>query len=620
MSLEDSGFSIGDAVRLVLPQGTLPGLEDELGDIRELFEDENFLWLHPPLSPADLFAVCAYIIQSSGLMGFFDPNPAGKLVFDPGERICVFLSDQTREDCEEFGQAWRDDEDAYPHPKIVEMWEELVANWRLPIRAYAYQAFHARQAVPGPCPNWWSIVLALLISADEASSEPLGAFSDPQRAKAWDLEQVRVRQYTRGENSNGPDDSHTQNGLSKGIKGEASYTSIADPMILSVQPKLRVSQLGSTLRNLSHNLAASGPVGSVRSSLKVMMDQPKHEDDEGLDILLVPMPYELNANDFEAMHINSPHKHSWGNFRLKQSWLPIKSKKLNNNQKKNEIDSTKLDSFLSYIQGLVENASKDVGFVNAIIFPELALTYDVFELMVLHIKTNFPKIEFIVAGSSDNCFDESGNFLLTAIWDKNPIVGGEDILYITSQGKHHRWKLDSTQIRYYGLTSILHPGRMWWEDFSIGQRELAFYQFRQGSVFCALICEDLARSEPVHELLRSVAPNIVFALLMDGPQIIPRWPARYASALADDPGSSVLTFTSFALVKRANETSGWKPSRSIALWKDESGVQKEIEIEKGAGAVLLSLTGAPRTDRSIDNRVRSNKYSWGFGSMKSIYP
>ena len=45
-------------------------------------------------------------------------------------------------------------------------------------------------------------------------------------------------------------------------------------------------------------------------------------------------------------------------------------------------------------------------------------------------------------------------------------------------------------------------------------------------------------------MLRAVGPNLIIALLADGPQIASRWPGRYAAAFADDPGSSVLTLTS----------------------------------------------------------------------------
>jgi hypothetical protein len=69
-----------------------------------------------------------------------------------------------------------------------------------------------------------------------------------------------------------------------------------------------------------------------------------------------------------------------------------------------------------------------------------------------------------------------------------------------------------------------------------------------------LICEDLARQDPAAELVRAVGPNLLVALLMDGPQLANRWPARYAAVLAEDPGTSILTLTSLGMVERSRPT------------------------------------------------------------------
>lgn len=66
-----------------------------------------------------------------------------------------------------------------------------------------------------------------------------------------------------------------------------------------------------------------------------------------------------------------------------------------------------------------------------------------------------------------------------------------------------------------------------------------------------LVCEDLARQDPAADLIRAVGPNLLIALLMDGPQLSGRWPARYASVLAEDPGTSVLTLTSLGMAERS---------------------------------------------------------------------
>ena len=60
-----------------------------------------------------------------------------------------------------------------------------------------------------------------------------------------------------------------------------------------------------------------------------------------------------------------------------------------------------------------------------------------------------------------------------------------------------------------------------------------------------------AEPEPAAELIRAVGPNLLIALLMDGPQLSNRWPARYAAVLAEDPGTSVLTLTSLGMAERS---------------------------------------------------------------------
>jgi hypothetical protein len=67
----------------------------------------------------------------------------------------------------------------------------------------------------------------------------------------------------------------------------------------------------------------------------------------------------------------------------------------------------------------------------------------------------------------------------------------------------------------------------------------------------ALVCDDLAQNDDVAELIRSVGPTCVLTALLDGPQLNSRWASRYASVLADDPGSAVMTLTSYGMVQRS---------------------------------------------------------------------
>ena len=62
--------------------------------------------------------------------------------------------------------------------------------------------------------------------------------------------------------------------------------------------------------------------------------------------------------------------------------------------------------------------------------------------------------------------------------------------------------------------------------------------------------KDLAQIDEAAHVMRSVGPTIVIIPLLDGPQLSSGWAARYASVLADDPGSAVLTLTSYGMACR----------------------------------------------------------------------
>lgn len=116
-----------------------------------------------------------------------------------------------------------------------------------------------------------------------------------------------------------------------------------------------------------------------------------------------------------------------------------------------------------------------------------------------------------------------------------------------------------------------------------------------------LICEDLARADPAMPVLRAVGPNLVVALLMDGPQLDSRWPARYATVLADDPGSSVLTITCAGMVDRSNYMQA-NPRRSVGLWRHANGHMQELFLPKQHYGLLLTLRSVEEEQFSLDHR------------------
>ena len=76
-----------------------------------------------------------------------------------------------------------------------------------------------------------------------------------------------------------------------------------------------------------------------------------------------------------------------------------------------------------------------------------------------------------------------------------------------------------SQIENYALGSALDANWGWWERIDILSRSLDMFVVRGVSTITTLICEDLARNDPCQELVRGVGPNLVVALLMDGPQL-----------------------------------------------------------------------------------------------------
>jgi hypothetical protein len=169
------------------------------------------------------------------------------------------------------------------------------------------------------------------------------------------------------------------------------------------------------------------------------------------------------------------------------------------------------------------------------------------------------------------------------------------------QRKHHRWSLDEAQIYQYHLGGVLHPHVRWWESMEVPRRAIELVEVAELTL-AALVCEDLAQNDDVAELIRSVGPTCVVTLLLDGPQLDSRWAARYASVLADDPGSAVMTLTSYGMVQRSRPR-GRAASSVIALWKDPSTGVHEIPLDPGAQAVLLTICMDRATRRSADGRI-----------------
>src|SRR5262245_10337426 len=180
------------------------------------------------------------------------------------------------------------------------------------------------------------------------------------------------------------------------------------------------------------------------------------------------------------------------------------------------------------------------------------------------------------------------------------------------QNKHHRWSLDESQTSQYHLAGALLPHVQWWEAMEVPPRSLQFLSVGEEITIVSLVCQDLAVTDEIAGVIRDVGPTVVFTVLLDGPQLASRWAARYASVFADDPGSVVLTLTSFGMAQRSRPPRR-EASPIVALLKDADQGLREIPLEPGAQAVLLTACGSRAVRRTADGRrpVDSGTHYYG---------
>jgi hypothetical protein len=269
------------------------------------------------------------------------------------------------------------------------------------------------------------------------------------------------------------------------------------------------------------------------------------------------------------------------------------------------VPSEKLD--LELVSRVIVAARDEVDSVDVVVLPEGAV--DESEIDELEALLDRHEVSTLVTGvrqRSPKPAQLPGNWLHLGVsprLESRAALGlstGEQWFHLR-QNKHHRWSLDETQIYQYHLGGSLHPRIRWWEAIEVPRSAIQFVELWRGIAIVFLVCEDLAQSDEVAELLRSVGPTFIYTPLLDGPQLSNRWAARYASVLADDPGSTVGTLTSYGMVQRCRPH-GRDASPVVGLWKDSVRGLREISLEPGAQAVLLTACSNRTTRRSADGR------------------
>ncbi len=363
-----------------------------------------------------------------------------------------------------------------------------------------------------------------------------------------------------------------------------------------VLPKFHTPQTGITIRSLSHYLAL---VDCAEVTPRWII--PTTGIDGGnFNFLLIPYPWTVSRSQFSMVKAGTdrlgtmnPDRHGFFDFAPSDD-----------------------DAIIGQIAQLVETAKNSYGPIHGLILPELALTTS----LSRRIKDEFcHRGMFIISGvhGDPDEHGQSSNYVSISIPEEfYPLDPENSNVIHEKQFKHHRWQLDYGQIHQYGIGCSLDSSVKWWESFPVGNRDLLFITLNKHLTICVLICEDLAKQDPVASLIRSVGPNLVISLLMDSAQISQRWPGRYAMVLADDPGSSVLTFTSAGMVSLVKMADQSKASRSIALWKDakhSSAIPIEPECLTGPFGILLSV------NRTLKNEYTADGRQDNFGASTVVY-
>ena len=308
---------------------------------------------------------------------------------------------------------------------------------------------------------------------------------------------------------------------------------------------------------------------------------------EHVHMLLLPWPLRVRESDFRAVEgsVQRLEKEPYGFFEFAPS---------------EGLDLDLLDRTLLA-------AAEEVESVDCVIFPESAV--DESEIADLEALLEYHGVIYLQAGVREHP-TQPGRVRgqLDAHRGQPGLEKGgplqrslDEPWFHIRQNKHHRWSLDEGQILQYHLGGALHPQIRWWEAMDVPRMALQFVQVGEEVTIVSLVCEDLAQNDDVAAVIRNVGPTIVSTALLDGPQLPSRWAARYASVLADDPGSAVLTLTSFGMAQRS-QSARHEPSPVIALMKDSERGMSEIPLKPGSHGVLLTLSGERAIRRSADGR------------------
>ncbi|AFL89341.1 hypothetical protein Terro_3111 [Terriglobus roseus DSM 18391] len=516
-----------------------------------------------PFWPPDVFCLCAAILQNSG---------AYSRVLEDNEKMLLGEdSDARAEKLRSLGKAWTEAKtrEALPN-EIGRLWGEI----------YSEREAELNRLGTPELSRCRSALLDLLALADEAS---VGLGINSRRHQDGDGTIFKAE---------------ADRTFVKSMTGQegGSLCKEIHPSRARVLPKMHTPQSGLTIRSLSHHLGYCPGSDMQPYWYDLTPSVPTH----CVNLLLIPWPMAVEPSQFASTKTKRIDEKvgpgGYGLFTYKPGRGPT----------------------VEYVRSLLSEARRKVGPIGGIVFPELAMSEAEFDQIARVFAT---PDTFVVAGVGEAAGVKAGkNKAMLEVVNPDIIDKSGDPVHVRIvQKKHHRWKLDKPQIVQYGLGANLHPLANWWENIELGDRQITFVALQSWLTMSVLICEDLARPDPVGDIVRAVGPNLIIALLCDGPQIGNRWPGRYASGFADDPGSSVLTFTNLGMSKlsRASDPSKDR-SGVVALWRDAKTGTTELSCPSGSEAIVLNVTAEYHEEWTADGR--GDGKSGGYPVLSGFHP
>lgn len=564
-----------------------------------------------PTWPPDLFGAMAHLLDTSSGYHRIDFQ-AFKCGSDrpPRNDRFVSLSDEELGEVADIAREWRGD----AFKSLDKVPERVEGIWKAFIEASANAELAFSSGDDPDAPTWMQHALHLFLIADEACKDVGYALEADDRA-TW-IDSIV--------------DGLALEAVEQKLVGLSNIALELNPNEVTVVPKSVQPEVGCTLRSLSRNLAVSPGQGVARTHWTHYPQNNFLEPDKPLGILLVPFPYAIGSHCFRVEALDKKSGTGW--YEVDQNWF-------------DPTDKDKISEFADFIVGLIDKAEAQGTIVNALVFPEMALS-PLYFMAVLNKIHSRPTVMFCVAGLSQPILEEvmnaqleadnphllktneadvvdpnspKGNYVATYVKFQNgvPEGGGDPVLAdigqrVTYRAKHHWWILERSQIEGYALGDALDPQYVWKEKLSHSERSVDMVSINKALTFTSLICEDLARIDPCQQLVRAVGPDLVFALLMDGPQVRARWSAKYATVLAEDPGSAVLSLTSKGLIQRQNESEMHKHARTVALLRDAVGKSKELNLPDGDHAILLKIRAAHGEKHHPILDVHNNTFKWTY--------